>query len=69
MEIDYTIKFPEETHKVKVTCQCGQCSLLSSRQLADLRQKLVGYRGQDSPELIRVVDNAEAVVSVTSQST
>lgn len=57
MEIEYSIQFPEETHKVKVTCECGKCSLLSTSQLQDLREKLLGYRGKDSPEAITVIDN------------
>lgn len=61
MEIEYTIQFPEELHKVKVTCECGKCSLLSTLQLQDLRQKLLGFRGKDSPERIMVVDNSEVL--------
>jgi len=57
MEVQYAIQFTDETHKVKVTCECGKCALLSTLQLQDLREKLFKYRGKDSPESIKVIDS------------
>lgn len=57
MEVFYTLKLGEETHKVKATCGCGECSLLSTKQLEDLREKVKGFQGKDSPEEIKVICN------------
>lgn len=57
MELDYTIQLATEKHIVKVTCICGKCSLLSTAQLIDLRNKIMQYKGKDSPEEIKIIDN------------
>lgn len=57
MEIIYSLKLGDETHKVRVSCECGNCSLLSTPQLEDLRAKVKAYQGQDSPEVIKVICN------------
>jgi hypothetical protein len=57
MEVFYTVKLGDETHKVKAKCACGNCSLLSTKQLEDLREKVSAYKGVDSPEEIKVICN------------
>ena len=58
MEVRYSLKLGEETHVVKATCFCGKCSLLSTEQLKDLRQKVKAFQGKESPEEIKVICNA-----------
>ena len=57
MEVLYTLKLGNETHKVTATCKCGNCSLLSSKQLEYLREKVKSYEGKDSPEKLTVICN------------
>lgn len=57
MSVFYTLSIGGEKHKVETVCECGKCSLLSSTQLEDLRNKVKSYEGQDSPEIIKVICN------------
>lgn len=57
MEVLYTLNLGNETHKVTVTCECGSCSLLSTKQLENLREKVKVYEGKDSPEKLMVICN------------
>lgn len=57
MELIYSINIKDEVHKFRVSCKCGNCSLLSTNQLNDLREKASTYYGKDSPEIINVICN------------
>lgn len=57
MELIYSLNLKDEIHKFRVKCECGNCSLLSTKQLNDLREKASSYFGQDSPEIIIVICN------------
>ena len=57
MEIIYSLILGQEKHIVRVKCNCGNCSLMSTKQLDDLRQKVKSFEGQDSPEIINVICN------------
>ena len=57
MELIYSLTLKDEIHKFRVKCECGTCSLLSTTQLNDLREKASSYFGQDSPEIIIVICN------------
>lgn len=57
MEIIYSLTLKDEIHKVRVSCECGKCSLLSTKQLEDLREKVKSYEGKDSPETLTVICN------------
>ena len=45
----------EET--VVLTCKCGKCSLLSTKQLADFRKKAAGFEGNELPAEMQVICN------------
>ncbi len=57
MEVIYSLKLKDETHKVRVTCECGNCSLLSTEQLNYLREKVKSFEGKDSPERLTIICN------------
>ena len=70
MEVYYSKLRDGVTDKVKVTCYCGECSLISTPQLLDLKEKLKEYEadGREYPALVKVIDNQTQVVVGDEQS-
>jgi len=57
MEVIYKVDNGIREKSVKVTCFCGNCSLITTKQLTYLRKKLKRKDFYTWPKEIKVIDN------------
>lgn len=42
---------------VDVTCQCGNCSMITRKQMDDFKQQSIKYNGKQLPDNMTVICN------------